>query len=259
MKDFEFYKTIRLFKNKKADKIFSKLHNIYKTIPETMGCMDNISIGEACNGWCCRIQTPQLFYSEFFLIWQYISKNWNDDEICDLLEKCMINAVNELPSKGCVYFDDKTSQCKVHKKRPYNCRIYGITPDEEFNPRYEKLKEEYKTILGSVIKPQCNLVSTTDGEKVTVEDINKWWSKIVEVERELGIPRDMINDEMGGSYRSQHDHVLLYNMPENVLNSLAGIKMYESFEEKLKAIKEIISCIRNHFKENSKNAKNEES
>ena len=254
MKDFEFYKTIRLFKNKQVDKIFSKLHNIYKIIPETMGCMENISIvGEGCKAWCCRIQTPQLFYSEFLLIWQYISKNWNDDEICDLLEKCMLNAVNEIPSKGCVFLNEKTNQCKIHKKRPYNCRIYGITPKEEFNPRYEKLKEEYKSILGAVINPQCNLVSTIDGKEVTVEGINKWWNKIIEVERELGIPKDMTNDEMGGSYRSQHDHVLLYNMPENVLNSLAGIKMYKDFAERITAVKEIVLCIRNHFKSISKN------
>ena len=52
MKDFEFYKTIRLLKNKKISKVFAKLHNTYHSIPDTKGCMDNIAKeGASCNGW----------------------------------------------------------------------------------------------------------------------------------------------------------------------------------------------------------------
>ena len=126
MKDFEFYKTVRLLKNKKISKVFSKLQNVYNTIPETMGCMENINTSPTgCKAWCCIIQTPQLLYSEFLLAWAYISKNWSNDEVCDLFEKCMLNAVNPLPSKGCVFFDEKKCICKIHKKRSYNCRKKG--------------------------------------------------------------------------------------------------------------------------------------
>ena len=253
MKDFEFYKTIRLsIKSNKIQKSFSRLHNIYNTIPETQGCIENISKTKGCNAWCCRIQVPQLLYSEFLLIWYFISKNWNDKEICDLFEKCMLNAINEVPSKSCVFFDDEQNLCGIHKVRPYNCRIYCITPDEEFNPRYEKLKKEYKEFIGAVVKPQCDLVSTCDGSEITVEDINEWWNKLVAVDKSIGIPIKLITDEFGGSYRSPHDHILLYNMPENVLNSLAGIKMYTNYFDKLKAVSEIMFHIRNYFKEISK-------
>jgi Fe-S-cluster containining protein len=249
MKDFEFYKIIRLAKNNSVKKAFQKLNNIYKTVPDTVGCMDNICLKgkECCNAWCCRLQTPQLLYSEFLLIWDYVSKNWNDDDICSLLEKCMLNAINEIPSKGCVFLNEDNNLCKIHEQRPFNCRIYGITPDEEFNPRYEKLKKEYKMIKGAVAKPQCDLISVV-GEKVTTDDTKKWWDKIVDVDKSIGIPIGMINDEMGGSYRSCHDHVLLYNLPENVLNSLAGIKMYPDFSDRIKAVKDIIICLRNYFK-----------
>ncbi len=248
MKYFEFYKIIRLANNKKVRGSFSKLYNIYNLIPETKGCMDNICKKKnRCNSWCCRIQTPQLLYSEFLLIWDYISKNWNDDEVLDLLEKSMLNAVNEIPSKGCVFFNGENNLCKIHKKRSLNCRIYGITPDEEFNPRYEKIKKEYSNIIGAVIKPQCELVSTIDENKISVKDTKNWWNKIVKVERSIGIPKKMVTDEIGGSYRTCHDHVLLYNMPENVLNSLAGIKMYNKEMDKIKAVKEIISNIRSYF------------
>ena len=249
MKDFEFYKTIRLSnKKEKLIKAFSKLHNFYNVIPETKGCMENISTkGVGCKGWCCKIQTPQLLYSEFLLLWNFISKNWSNDEVCDLFEKCMLNAVNPIPSKGCVFFDKDTCMCNVHKVRSYNCRIYGITPKEDFEPRYLRIKEEYKSILGAVIKPQCDLVSTVDGGEVTKEDVDNWWERAVKIEREMGIPKDMVTDKMGGSYRTCHDHVLLYNMPENVLNALAGIKEYEDKMDQEQAIKELIGVIRNVF------------
>ncbi len=253
MKDFEFYKTIRLSKSKKVVAAFSKLHNIYNTIPDTKGCMENINTeGAGCKAWCCRIQTPQLLYSEFLLIWNYISKNWDDNKVCELLEKCMLNTVNTLPSKGCVFFDEDLCMCRIHEKRPYNCRIYGITPKEEFEPRYLRLKEEYKSIVGAVIKPQCELVSTCGEKKVATKDTDKWWNKVVKVDRFIGIPKDMISDEMGGSYRSPHDHILLYNMPINVLNSLAGIRKYDDEFKKKETIKELIQVIQNAFK-NTKN------
>ena len=173
MKDFEFYKTIRLSKNEKTQRAFLKLRSIYGSIPGTKGCLENINCGGGCNGWCCKIQTPQLLYSEFLFIWNFVSKNWDDEVLCDLFEKCMRNAINDIPSKGCVFFDDKENLCRIHKVRPYNCRIYGITPDEEFNPRYEKLKEEYKTIIGALIKPQCKLVSTEDGSEITTKNTDE--------------------------------------------------------------------------------------
>jgi len=627
MKDFEFYKTIRLSNKKdKIMKAFSKLHNFYKKIPNTKGCMENINAdGGACRAWCCRIQTPQFLYSEFLLLWDYISKNWDDEEVCNMFEKCMLNAVDPLPSKGCVFFDEKKCICNVHKVRPYNCflpdswvytkkgpmkiknilaghevygkdgriykvkatissyyegmvydikyqgnsisswctedhkwyvdnrkdkrkkinllwkktkdltakkckkygdyllfpynyednsnlkeilvndfikakeengrlkpftggkngdgdftkslplkikiddeflfmlgiylaegcssiasasfsmnivekhhllriekyinslgiscswpklshskklvvlrvgsclfarfmaelggklsnkkrinkklfekfsffqlkkiydawnvgdgrkklpmgeestitisellalqmnfilvannifariykykredrgfcsydvhvfpscngkdlkkgqgskiikkngnfiiplnniktkyykgpvidiqvadsksfitssgvvhncRIYGITPNEEFEPRYLRLKEEYKSILGAVVKPQCKLVSTIDDKEVTKEDTDAWWAKLVEIERFIGIPKDMITDAMGGSYRTPHDHVLLYNMPENLLNALSGIKKYTDEFDKKRAIKELVQVIKNVF------------
>jgi intein/homing endonuclease len=195
----------------------------------------------------CKIQTPQLLYSEFLLIWKFVSDNWGDDQICDLFERCMLNAIDTIPSKGCVFHDKKTNQCMIHHVRPYACRIYGITPPEEFNPRYERLKEEYKTIVGAIIRPQCNLISAVDGSEVTTEQTSKWWEGIKKAEKILGIPEELITDDMGGSYRTPYDHILLYNMPDNVLNAITGIKMYTNYDDKVNAVKEIMSSIRNFY------------
>jgi len=247
MSPFDFYKNIKI-DDPKVSNIFLKLNKFYDSIPETKGCMENINKKKGCGGWCCLVQTPQLLYSEFLLIWDHLSKTLSDDEICELFEKCMLNAVDNVPSKGCVFFDKKTKLCKIHKVRPYNCRIYGITPPEEFNPRYEKLKKEYMGVVGAVIKPQCDLVSEVDDVEITVDEINQWWLELNNIEKSIGIPEEMINDKVGGSYRTPHDHILLYNMPDNVLNAIAGIKMYDDCTAKISTIKQLIQVIKDVFK-----------
>ena len=240
---YEFYANIRV-KNEKSNKCFSHLIGIYSNIPQTKGCMENL---ENCGAWCCRIQTPQFLYSEFLNIWSYISVHFSDAQICDLIERCMLNAVNTCPSKQCVFFDGDAKLCSIHKVRGYNCRIYAITPVEEFNKRYEKIKEEYSHIPFAVVRPQCELVSTCNLVEVTSEDIDNWWKKLVEIEHYLGIKKKFINDDQGGSYRSPHDHILLYLMPTNILNAVAGIRLYDDETKKIIAVKEIVASIRGFF------------
>ncbi len=253
MEDFWFYNEIRII-NKEAkrntilDSIFSRLQKVYDSIPETKGCLENNNKDGGCGSWCCFFQTPHLLYSEFLFIWDFICKNWNDEKICDLFRKCMINAVDTVPSKGCIFLNHKNHLCEIHERRPQNCRIYGITPKEEFEPRYQRLKKEYENIKYAVIKNQCDLVSTVNGEEVTTKDTKRWWNNLVRIEKDLGIPKRNINDDMGGSYRSPHDHVLLYNMPQNVLHALAGIRNYNDFSEKIRAVTDLVSVIKTVFK-----------
>jgi Fe-S-cluster containining protein len=210
--------------------------------------MENIVKEHGCGGWCCRIQTPQLFYCEFLFIWESISKHWEDVQILDLFRQCMICAVDTIPTKGCVFFDDQTCMCRIHNIRPFNCRIYAITPEEEFDMRYKKLKDRYKDIPWAVVKPQCKLVSTVDNYVVTTKDTENWFNRIVNIESQIGITKSLITDNEGGSYRSLHDHILLYNMPENILTVLAAIKLYETWDDKLSRISELISIMKSYFR-----------
>lgn len=245
MKDF--YQKIRV-DNSKVKNSFSSLHNLYNKIPSTKGCLDNIEENECCGGWCCKIQTPQLLYCEFLLIWKYLSTSLIDDELCKLFRKCMLNATNDAPTKGCIFFDGKKKLCKIHNVRPYNCRIYGITPEKEFNDRYDRLREQYKNVPNANIEKQCSLVSTEDGLKITSKDTDKWWKVLNKIEKSIGIREKNITDKPGGSYRAPHDHVLLYNMPDNVLSGISGIRLYESYVDKIRAIDEIINNIKGYFK-----------
>jgi Fe-S-cluster containining protein len=245
MEAFHFYKDIKV-SDKKVAIAFSKLHNLYNNIPKTKGCLENI--GE-CKNWCCTQQCPQFFYVEFLNIWNYIRKKWTNEEICNLLKKAMLNSVIGEVAKGCIFFDEENKCCPIHKKRSFNCRIYGITPNKEFEDHLKKMRELYKGNKRMIIKEQCSLISTSDGEEVSEGDTDKWFKEASNIEHFIGVNRDNINDDVGGgSYRTPHDHLLLFLMPENVLSSLYGIKLYDNSEDKRIAVEELIINIRNYFK-----------
>lgn len=245
--NFSFYKNIKT-DNSKVKKASLKLHNLYNKIPDTKGCFENISKEKVCGGWCCELQTPQLLYSEFLNLWHYISSDFCNNMFMEFLKRSMYNSVLDMPTKGCIFFDKDKKICSVHKKRPYNCRIYGITPDQEFKPRLEKLRKSYEGVVGAVFKDQCNLISTCGGEEVTEEDTNRWWNELVVIEKSIGIEDRNINDNVdSGSYRAPHDHLLLYLMPNNVLSALSGIRLYDNYKDKVIAIEELIFNIKNFF------------
>lgn len=247
MEEFEFYKNIRI-KNKRVQESFRFLNNLYNKLPKTKGCLENIDKNECCGSYCCKFQTPQLLYCEFLYIWNYLIKKISDDELCELFRKCMLNSINGSVIKGCVFFNKRKRSCPIHKKRPINCHFYGITPEDEFNKRYRRLKKEYKNI-----RPQCKLVSTVDDKLISSEDIDIWWKEINKIEERIGINKNKINDEIGGSYRAPHDHILLYNMPDNVLNGLSGIRLYDNWVDRVEAVDKIIRELKAFYKRTYKN------
>ncbi len=243
MQTFGFYKTIKTDSDKQK-KACPKLHNLYNEIPDTEGCMDNIEKEDGCKGWCCLCQSPQLLYSEFLNLWHSVIKNWEFDDICDVIERSLKNYVMGTTTKGCVFFNDDTKMCKVHSKRPYNCRIYGITPEEEFAPRLARMRDTYKDVVDAVIKDQCHLIKTAGDKEVTVEDTNRWWEKLTEIEKGIGIPKENVNDDMGGSYRTPHDHVLLYMLPDAIMQKLQEIRFIDNYEEKMDIVRKYMDAVR---------------
>lgn len=255
---FKFYRTIKP-SDLSVVKSFKKLKNIYKIIPETEGCIENISKEKGCGGLCCFVQSPQFLYIEFLYIWQFIKENWSGDEICDIIQKSMLNVIKGDTTKGCVFFNQETKKCKIHQVRGYSCRLYGITPEEEFKPRYERMKELYKNVPGAVVKEQCNLIKTIGKKQVTIFNTNRWWNELIQIEKKIGIKGEDISDKQGGSYRMPHDHILLFTMPENVLSALAGISLYDNAHDKIMAVSDLMGLIRNHFRgdyEQSKGTEN---
>jgi Fe-S-cluster containining protein len=225
---------------KKSDIEASKerLESIYRQIPSTKGCMENINAQGGCGAWCCRHQNPQVLYSEFLNTWNYIIKNFNDDDFRNLFDRCLRKYLFPGKDNGCVLFNKDSNLCSQHETRPYNCRIYGITPDEEFKPRYERLK-----VLYPDTREQCNLVKTENGEPVTKQDINEWWIGVRSADILLGIKPELLNDGQTGCYRTYHDHLLVHILGVENMTMLTQIRLGSTDEEKEKTIESILSAV----------------
>jgi len=237
---------------------FKKLDYLYSKLPETKGCFENLN---KCKGKCCLYQNPQVFYVEFLNIWTYICKNWNIEDLLKIIELSVRTYVYNTPTKGCIFFDKEKYLCRIHNKRPFNCFFYGITPLEEFNKRYEKIKKLYKNNPDAIFMEQCNLIKAYSNGKekiVSQEEIDNWWKELVEIEHYIGVKKKNINDEEEGSYRTFHDHILLKIMPHEVLIELEKIRMMKNINSKdiviktfIKLLKENIEKIKNAGKEKS--------
>jgi len=224
----------------KLENAQKSLEYLYKKIPDTKGCMEYISKPASkggCGAWCCKLQNPQVLYSEFLLTWNHITHNWSDEKIGELIRRSLENYMQDSYVKGCVFWSRETKLCGQHETRPFNCRIYGITPEEEWKPRYERLKVIYPDT-----KPQCGLVSTTDGSEFTKKKSDAIWREVKQVEQMIGIRPELITDDFGGSYRTYHDHILLHIFGESGLEFLTEVNLNSSDEEKAGHIEHLMNA-----------------
>ena len=214
------------------EEAFASLQCLYDELPETTGCMENINKVGGCCGWCCRLQCPQVLQVEFLYTWAYVMNNFSDDDVVFLIEKAFRTYLNNDFSKGCIFWNSETKLCTIHECRPFNCYLYGITPKEEFDERYKRLKEEHEGEFGAVIKPQCDLVSVVDGEMPEVKETDKWWNELKRVEQSLGIKESDIHDGSGGSYRTYHDYILMRFLSDEILQQMTILRLHGQIEEK---------------------------
>ena len=218
---------------------------LYDKTPATKGCMENINKDVAeggCAAWCCTYQTPQVLYIEFLHTWDFVVRNFPFAQITNLVERCLRKYLFDNADKSCVFFYKSNKLCQQHETRPLNCRIYAITPDEEFIPRYERLKVIYPDI-----RPQCNLVSTVSGEIVSKKNIDDWWLQLKSIEMSIGIKKEFITDESHGSYRTYHDHLLLHILGETGLEYLSYMRISSTAIEKEQTIKNTLKAFSNYM------------
>lgn len=222
-----------------------KLKNVYAKIPETTGCMEHIAKPPdqgGCNGFCCRIQQPQVLYVEFLNAWRHIMANWSYEDIINIVESAIKDYVDNSPTKGCIFFDKESMMCRVHDKRPLVCFLYGITPEEEYKPRLERLRILYQG-TSAVFRDQCKLVKTIDGKSVTKEDTDRWWKQIVAIE-ETFVNKENIHDEVGGSYRRFSEHILLHLFSDETLNNFQILRVHGNDQEKRLAIMSFMAVVK---------------
>jgi len=238
----------------KIEQALKELNKVYEDIPETKGCLEYINKPKeegGCNAWCCQYNSPSVLFIEFKNTWNYISQNWSTEEIANIIIKAVENFMDDRISKTCIFFDQEKRLCTQHEHRPYACRMYSQTPEEEFNPKYERLKILYKDRPDAVIRPQCNLTETV-GEPPTKEQSDKWWNDLVEIEKSIGIDPKLITDEPQGTYRTYHDHIILNVLPEKTANYLNDIKANGTIQEKKMAVKKFAENFKNKLEKSKK-------
>ena len=106
------------------------------------------------------------------------------------------------------------------------------------------MKEKYKGVIGAVVKDQCDLISVCDEKDVTKEDTDKWFKYLVKIEESIGIPSDKTHDGIGGSYRTFHDHLLLYLIPDEIMFQLQGLRLTGNVNEQLLAVDNFMANFR---------------
>jgi len=226
---------------------FSILRQAYDSLPATKGCMDNIHKPKAeggCNAWCCRLMNPSLLYVEFLYFWKDVLDNWSKEALVDLIERAICNYLSPVVTKGCILFDPDTNLCTSHLHRPYSCRTYGITPEEEFRPKIERLRVLYKDDPTAQFRDQCDLIETKNGEKVTKESLDKVWNQVVSAEQAIGIDKEHIHDAEGGTNRTYHDHILLQVCPDSIMKKLQFLRLHGSVGDRALAVRGIINGFR---------------
>lgn len=192
--------------------------------------MKNIAKEGGCGAWCCEHQTPSLFYSEFLYAWNRVENSWPKDRKIKLILRSVEAYFSSKPTKGCIFWDRETKFCTIHETRPYNCRTYGQIPDEEFKPRVHRLKVLYADNPEAVIRDQCDLV--TSPKPPTKKELDDWFAELTFIEGDIGIPKSLMNDGDGGSYRQFHDHVLLKTCSDELLYHMSELRASGSDNDK---------------------------
>lgn len=242
---------------KKLKSSREKLNILYSKIPSTKGCLEHIAKPESdggCGAWCCKTQNPQVLYSEFLNSWNHVSHSWTDEQIAVLIENCLRKYLFPNKDKGCVFLDKSKNLCSQHETRPFNCRTYGIIPEEEFKPRYERLKVIYPDA-----RDQCNLVSTNNGHKVTTEDMDRWWLELNGIEYGIGIKKELVNDQPQGSYRTYHDHILIHVLGDAGMENLSQLRKTGQPQEKEHTIIRVMDALRKFKEKKSANTEGNDS
>ena len=219
------------------------LNLLYKYMPETTGCEKCKEVNGENSEWCCALVSPSMYYVEFLNVWIEVQK-WSKENRLSLILRAIKNYLSSNDSKGCIFFKDK---CLCYPKRPLQCFLYGIMPEEIWNSRVEYVKKIFDCEkMSDAFKKkmvQCPLVSCTNGHKsITSMEEQKWFDHTRQCEKELGVPITFINEHDGakGCYRTFHDHIMLEFFDDVALNNLTRIKMQMPGEEDIQKFAEVL-------------------
>jgi hypothetical protein len=211
------------------------LNVLFSGMPTTSGCEKCVEANGENAFWCCKTQSPSMYYVEFLNVYNEVKK-WPVAKQQALISRSIRNYLDDSVSKGCVFYVDG---CLCYSQRPFICRSYGVIPQENWDKRWESLKDNMGDQFNAL--PQCNLVASSTPISAVME--NRWFEHTKKCEGRLGVSSDSIrkHDEDGGSYRTFHDHLLLEMFGEELLVRLTKIKLSNPTKEEIKLFIEALN------------------
>lgn len=238
----------KMNKHKKRTDLDSALQNIYH---------DNVNLNttQSCACSCCKIGMPQMHYSEFTNIvtdlWKNASKERKLEMICTSIEYWFMNQFEKWGIKSlvkpCMFLDKETNRCSIYKKRPLNCRLYGLWPKEEYEKRVDRFAKAFEKYGLSKhdlpLHQQCDKVKRVDETiELTKEKINELFSKIDALDKAMGDFSDLQISQRE-NYRTFHDWLLLKTFGDDWLSQLTAFMLAatrEQIEDQIEAIKHVV-------------------
>ena len=212
-----------------------KLEKIYAKIPETLNC-------NSC-GKCCEVQHPHGYYIEFINIYNYILKNWTDQQLKNLHINCIKNYLSNEIKKKCIFLrDDKL--CSIHPQRNFNCRMFGNIPEKTYKKRVKKTEKKFPGI-NLDLKKQTDCCSNVRPKTfISEKKIDKLFNQIFEIDEEIGVSEEDL--KQANNYMTFHDHYILHIFGNNLymLQKLTHLKINGTEKEKnefIKAMEENLS------------------
>jgi Fe-S-cluster containining protein len=203
-----------LITNNQVPSAIVSLNVLYDEMPKTSGCENCASeYGEDNIQWCCKSQSPSMYYIEFLNVWKEVQEHWSKGKKLNLIMRCIKNYLSNDKNKGCVFYDNG---CSIYQQRPYVCRLYGVIPEETWNKRTQLLNSDIK---------QCHMVKSE--KPISVDDDDEWFKHTAKCEERIGISKQTIakHDAPGGTYRHFHDHILVEKFTPEILEMLSHFRL----------------------------------
>lgn len=215
------------------------LNVLYNTMPKTFGCDKCEEHNKENKQWCCKKNSPSMYYVEFANVWDDVQK-WEKDKKLSLLLRVYKNYLNTELEKPCVFYNNG---CECYNKRPLACRLYGIFSHESWQKKTKNLKEKFGNDYK--IHPQCHLVKTFTGDKLPIEREDCLYNMVKIYERQAGIPQYKVNlhDEPEGCYRTFHDHILIEQGDSEIMEFLNLFKIKKPNEEQIDSFVETLKTV----------------
>lgn len=180
---------------------------------------------------CCRVACPQMNYSEAINIIEGIWSNCSFEKKRDVLLTCVKHFFSKSLIKPCPLLNEQT--CLAYDRRPLNCRLYGLWPEDSYEKRVERLSNILKIDRSKIpLNVQCQYVKRKNGEKLTVTDIEDMFALLDRVDLQILCNNDASKREewvnkisKKWNYRTIQDWVLFMFFGEDWLVNLTNFAL----------------------------------